>query len=1065
MTLVLAGRGGGGGKGGGSATTGRVPVEDPNTLRSRATARVVDLVSEGPVVGLVDGAKSIFFDDTPLQNEDGSFNFQNVAWSTRSGEPDQEPIPGFADVEATVAVGIEVTQAAPVTRTLSDPDLDAVRIILRIPALTRQDTATGDIRATSVRIAIDVQPDGGGFAEVVDDTVTGKTVSPYERAYRVALPPGGAPWTVRMRRITPDSDAATVTDKTFFAAYVTIVDNRLVYPDSALVAPAVDAQAFGGRVPARAYEMDLLILDVPSNYDAIARSYDGDWDGTFQQSWTNNPAWVLYGLLTNPRWGLGLDQDAVDKWELYRIAQYCDEAVEDGLGGEEPRFTFNYVVNHAEDAYALVQAVASSFRGIVYWAAGTVVVTADMPEDPVALAAPANVVDGRFDYAGSGLKARHTVALVTWFDPEDGYRPAPEIVEDAEGIERFGAREAHVVAIGCTSRGQAARAGRWLLDSEKHETETVTYRAAWDHAQLRPGNIVAVADPAYAGVRFGGRLAGFDAGTSTATLDAPVVLGAGESYTLSLVQADGTLFDAAVTSPAGETATLTLADVPVEAPVPGAMWVLTGSDVAPRLFRVVAVREVEAHLYEVTALVHDLGKYDRIEQGLVLDPPSFTALPTGRLVPPTGISAIEYLYRIGPGLRSAVTVSWTASPDPRMILYELQARPPEAEYRPAGTSVTTSVDLLDVAEGVWAFRVRGLDAAGRPSPWAELPGFLVASVAGTPADVTGFGATVIDDMATLAWDESSDLRVVHYRIRYSPQTDGASWGSAVVLVDRIAATSVQVPATAGSWLIKAVGPTGKESANAALIVSTVALVQGLNVVELVEEAPAFAGDMDGVEAADGALRLEEGDGAFPPDGVYGFAGAVDLGSVYTSRLTAGLSAYGEDIANVMASWPTLANVETLSGADPSSWSVAIEMQATADDPEDAEAAWSDWRRLVIGDHTARAFRFRAVLATALPTVTPVVEALSVEIDMPDRVVAGDDLLVPEEGLAVAFDPPFLALAGIGIGAQDLATGDRWAITDKGAAGFTIRFFDAGGTPVARTTDYVAKGHGRLVAGA
>lgn len=354
------------------------------TLRSRAYARILDLVSEGEIEGLVDGAKSIYLNGTPLQSADNTFNFENVTFETRAGTQAQTYIPGTPGVESETSVNVEVKNSAAVTRTISNSDVNAVRVTISLPSLFRQKD-DGGTAGRAVDIAIDVQTGGGGFVTQITDTIEGKATSKYQRAYRVGLS-GIGPWTVRVRRITADTTDLKIQDKTFWESFTEIIDAKLRYPNSALMAMRFDASAFSG-VPTRAYDLKLKRVQVPSNYNAATRTYTGAWNGTFQTAWTDNPAWCFYDLVTNTRYGLGefIDPAQVDKWALYAISQYCDELVDDGLGGTEPRFTCNLYLQSRAEAYKVVQDMASCFRSMVYWASGSLTLAQDAPSDPVAL--------------------------------------------------------------------------------------------------------------------------------------------------------------------------------------------------------------------------------------------------------------------------------------------------------------------------------------------------------------------------------------------------------------------------------------------------------------------------------------------------------------------------------------------------------------------------------------------------------------------------------------------------------------------------------------------------------
>ena len=1069
MAIEITGRrvtdGRKGGKGGGGGST-RTAQEAPNTLQSRSTARLIDLVSEGEIEGLVDGLKSVFFDRTPVENADGSLNFGGVTIFQQFGTPTQGALLGFPSVETEFAVGAEVTFAQSVTRTVTNPDADAVRVKLRIPALTKQNTSNGDLTGTSVEIAIDVKNSGGSFVEKRRDVVSGKTTSPYEREYRIGLDAGMGPWEVRMRRLTADSQVVSLNNDTFFSSYTVLIDNKLSYPDSALYGLKVEAEQFGQNIPNRGYEIKGLKIQVPDNYNPITREYTGIWGGAFKIAWTDNPAWVLYDVLTNKRYGLGdfIDASQVDKFGLFTIGQYCDELVDDGFGGQEPRFTFNGQITTLREAYVVLQSIASAFRGMLYWGSGTVIATQDSPADPVKLVTKANVIDGNFNYEGSGLKARHSVALVTWNNPVDRYKAVPEVVEDPALIERFGYRPTSVVAFGCTSRGQARRYGRWILDSEQTETETVTYRASFDHADVRPGDIISVQDEDYADVRFGGRVKA--ATTSQVTLDAPVTLEQGQTYTLSVVLPDGSVEDRSVTTGAGETAVLDLSSALSDTPIVGAMWVVTASNLAPRQFRVVGVLETEKNDFQITALFHDTTKFARIEQNLAIEEPNFTAIVSGPLPAPQDLTTTEFLFQAGPAVKSAVTLSWASPGDPRVKEFEVYAKKPEDEaYGLVDVTPGLSSDILDTSPGSWEFQVRGKTEDGQTGPLTLLTVNLQGLLA-PPADVTNFNVSIVGSAALLTWDPVADLDLRNYCIRFSTDTSTATWDSAIELIKEVPAraTSVTVPALVGTYLIKAQDTSKIVSVNATAQVSTIDVIENLNVVSTATEDPGFTGTKTEV-VLDGTLngiRLDtDVGGDVEPEGTYEFANSVDLGQVYTSRVTPKVELTGVDLENNFLAFADLLNVANIFGAEPGEFDTIIELRHTNDDPA-GSPTWSDWEQLLVGDFTARAFEFRARLFSNATTVTPLITKLAVEVDMPDRVLSDDNVSVGASGLAVTFSPAFKEIPAIGVTPRNLASGDYWTITSISRSGFTVQFFDNTDTGVARTMDWIAKGFGREV---
>jgi predicted phage tail protein len=550
---IVSGSGGSRGKGGGGggASQQRVAQEAPNTLRAKTIARIVDLIGEGPIKGFVNNSESsAFLDATPVLNSFGNYNFTGINYAVRYGMPDQTHVSGFASSENETAVNVEVLNGTPITRTVTSGQFDAVRVKVLIPALTEQNTTNGDLNGSSVSFQIRVTNTGDSTFTDLYDTISGKTVSAYLRGYRIELPKGASPsgpWSIQFIRTSANEVSAAIQNKTNFYSFTTIIDGKFTYPDSAYVALEADAQYFGQSIPTRSYLVDGLLVRIPSNYNPYTKVYTGIWNGTFATDWTDNPAWVLLDLITNKRYGMGIAIGNVDLGAFYLVAQYCDQTVPNGFGGNEPRFRFNYVFQQREDAYKIIQSICSTFRGMCYWSSGAVTIVADMPADPVKLVSPANVVDGKFTYTGTGLKARHSVALIRWNDPGDEYRSAVEVVEERESLERYGYNPTDVQLVGCTSRGQAHRYGKWLLDSEKNESETVTYRAALDHADLMPGDIISVADPNFAGVRYGGRILQTISSTQI-VIDGAFYVVPAQTYQISITRPDGTLFTSVVTS-------------------------------------------------------------------------------------------------------------------------------------------------------------------------------------------------------------------------------------------------------------------------------------------------------------------------------------------------------------------------------------------------------------------------------------------------------------------------------------------------------------------------------------
>ncbi len=1075
ITDVIGAGGGGGGKGGGGDT--HVFHEDPNSLRSKSIAKIIDLLCEGEIGGLVNGGKSIFLDNTVLQNEDDSYNFSGVSWLSRNGTPAQDYIPGFSSVENEASVGVEVTNSASVTRTIVGDNLDAVRVKIRIPQLTRSDTTNGDLYGTSVRVTIDLKPNGGSFVQVKDDTIQGKNVVPYEREYRIELPAGGSPWDIRVNRLTADSAVASLVNKTYWSSYASIIDAKVQYVDSALVGLTVDAEKFGTSVPARAYEIYGLIIKVPSNYDAETRVYTGIWDGTFQLAYSNNPAWVMYDILTNTRYGLGgkIDAVQVDKWALYTIGQYCDEYVDDGFGSTEPRFTFNGVLNSRQEAYSVINAIASAFRGMVYWGSGAITATQDSPADATKLVTPANIIDGSFSYSGSALKARHTAAVVTWNDPDDGYRASVEVVEDVAAINSLGWRQIDVVAFGCTSRGQARRYGKWLLDSEQNATELVTYKASFDHADLRPGEIISVADPDYAGARMGGRIV--SATSTQIVVDAVPSFSDSATDSIIVVLPDGSIETKEISSIVGST--ITIFGSFSQTPQANALWIISTAAVEPRKFRVLSVAEVQNNIFEVTAILHDTTKYARVEQNIQFDTGSFTLVKTGPLPTITEIGVQEYLYLAGSTPKSAAIISYTPPSDARAYLFESEVlRPGEVVYRPIDITQETSVKIEDTVAGIYYIRVRSLSAFGLRSSWF-VRDFNLSGLLAPPTNVTTLTLKLNNSQLLLEWTGVSDLDLAGYNIHFNSITNGdATWENSQVLVANVSKnlTSISLPARTGTYLIKAIDTSGIESASAAIAIQTASGVLDFNVVQDFSDETAWSGiftdtlkvgsyvqlqssdTMDDWTFLDDVLSLYYGVSGVKPLGYYKSSNTLDLGAKFPVRILGEFVSIAEDLLNVMESWTSLLSLTTIDMSNISEWAVSLEIRTTDDNPV-GSPVWSDWSNLIIGEYSARAFQVRAKLESFIPSVTPKLVSLRVLYDMPDRIFDQQDQICVAAGQRFTFTPAFKARPTLAINPESLATGDYYNLSNQDETGFDIRFFNAAGTGVQRTFDFFAKGYG------
>lgn len=715
------------GSGGGSKKQKqRTAVEASDTLRSSALCKILDLICEGEIQGLVNGSQSIYLDETPIRNPDSSSNFTGVATYFRPGTQLQSLIPGIAERGSSeISIEVQVKKATgAISRTITNTAIDAVRVRIAIPSLQQYKT-NGDLLGSSVRFQIATKTNNGTFVIRKDETITGKASSRYETEYYLSLTPPG-PWTIKVERITPDSTSQNLQNDLIWAAYAEVIEAKFSYPNSALVGLTFDAEQFSS-IPDRAYDIKGLKVKIPTNATVRADgslTYSGAWNGTFKVAWTSDPAWCLYDLLTNSRYGAGIPSSQIDKWSFYPISQYCAELIPDGFGGTEPRFSLNCYIQTATEAYELISALASTLRGMVYWAEGGIALVQDAPTNPVRQFTTANVT--KFEYSGSSKRSRHTIALVTWNDPSDFYRQKVEMVEDREGILLYGPRETRIAAFGCTSRGQAHRVGKWLLFSERIETDTVSFETGAEGIPVRPGEIILVGDTKRAGMRHWGRIK--SASTTSIEIDFPVALNSGEAYELSVILTDGRLSSRRINNGTGSTSRLNTSTPFESIPLVGATWVLSSTTLVPQKFRVIGVSEAEPHRYRITGLVHYPTKYDAVERDLILEIPPTRGVPPIPPNPPRNVSAAPYFVTLASGQSvSVLRVSWehpvlsNGNQDPYTVEYVAQIRRDVTEAWVGATTVSQGVDFPNIFAGYsYYVRVAAIDATGSRSAWVDL---------------------------------------------------------------------------------------------------------------------------------------------------------------------------------------------------------------------------------------------------------------------------------------------------------------------------------------------------------
>lgn len=1212
MTMIK-GRGGGGDE-------ARTPVEAPDTLRSDAFATILDLVSEGEIDGLVRGNQSIYFDDVPLQNQDGTFNFDGVTVETRYGTAGQASIGFIKGTEAETSVGVEVKQATPIERTITNSDVDRVRVSIAIPNLSSVNVKNGDTNGTTVQYKISVSAGGGAFVDanagagswvdfsgnvtppgttnfraaiswlpsdrisgdgtlvretatvrleyrvqgstgawssageytlvsseagspleaigiiatggqfkttglievlgldpatyelravmvnttepvpgqlavinratgtaVSTVTITGKTTSTYKRAHVINLRAyGNAPYTIRVTRLTPDSTSNTLQNKTFWDGYTEIVDEKLRYPHSALVGIRVSSKQFSS-IPRRAYHIRGMKIKIPSNYDPIRRTYTGTWDGTFVVAWSNNPAWVFYDLCTNSRYGVGdyIAPAMLDKWALYDIAQYCDQLVPNGKGGQEPRYTCNLYLQTREDAYKALMGIASVFRGMLYWGAGTIVAVADKPSDPVYQFTQANVVEGSFSYQGSPLRSRHNVVLVSWNDPADMYRAKVEYVSDDEAIVSMGfVNQVEVNATGCTSQAQARRVGEWMIYTERFENETVAFKVGMDGNIPRPGDVILIADSLKAGERLGGRTA---AGSTTTVinLDSTVTLD-GSASTLTLVTENGTLETRTVVPASATVSALTVTAPYTAAPAADTLWVLSKGTAEAQTFRVLGVQEEEnGTVYSIVALRHYPSKYDAIEQNKPLTIPDYGNLPNLYQPPaaPTGLNLSESLYLSNARVvQSRLTVSWESPAgasgiDRFMVEYRVGV---SGNWQTVETTATT-LDITGLNDGEVVYvSIRSINKIGTKSTTAATGAFSIVGKSAPPSNVTGFTVSRSVNTLNFTWNHITDIDRSHYEIRR-----GEAWPSATPVGTSSAnAFSVDEP-RGGTFLIKAIDSTGNESVSA----SSLVIADGTaisNVATHDEATGGWTGGKTNCTAYDLSAVVSWGDittwsgfsswslgsaktGVLQTnplaDAVY-VSETIDTGANNKCQVTLALSIGGlngsvtwNDLTNTWVNttqpWPIYGGETALSLS--SAIQASVQIQTSLDG-----TTWSAPVNYVSGIYSGRYFRFVVTMGTTDPDLRAYLYGLQAQFDLRERTLHLEDVSISASGTTIAFSPAFMDARTVQVTQQGGLASDLVLVTSKTNSGVTVQIFTAAGVGKAGVVDVDVFGYGELI---
>jgi hypothetical protein len=1072
------------------------PVIKADSLNSKQYAAVLDLISEGEIEGLVNGLQSIYLDNTPVQSPNGALNFQNFQIDTRNGTQAQSYIPSAIGIEDEKPVGVTVDHGTPIVRQITDTNVNAVRVTITIPAL-QYAVRNGNTVGKTLRLQIAVQHDGAGYTLVIDDTISGRTVDPYQKDYLINLAAFTSSVDVKLIRIT-ESDAAFIASDIDvvqavsdfnWTSYTEIIYTKLRYPNSALVWLRFDAEQFG-RIPSRAYRIRGIKVQIPSNATVDSTTgrliYSGIWNGTFGAAqWCSDPAWILWDLLT-ARYGFGdhIQAAQLDKFAFYSASQYCSELVPDGFGGQEPRFSCNINIQTREDAYKLINDMCSVFRAMPYWSTGALTISQDKPADTSYLFTLANVTEEGFSYQGGSRKTRPTVCVVSYFDL-NSRDTAYEVVEDAEAIQKYGVVKTEISAFACTSRGQAYRIGEWLLYSERYESQILSFTASIDAGVLvRPGQIIEVADPVKAGARRGGRIS---AATTTAITvdDATGLTAAGAE--LSVIMPNGSVETRSISSIAGEV--ITVSSAFSVAPNVNSVWIYQTSNIQTSTWRVLTVGEQDGTNYAISAIAYNASKYSYIERGTALEQRDITDLNIIP-APPTNLVAQEVLYDAGGIAKAKLIVSW--QPVVGVSQYQVQWRRENGNWT-TSTQARLDYEIFDTTKGIYEIRVFSLNAALRPS--VEPAQLTVQAFGKTAPPATPTGISIIpnsDTTAILSWDRSTELDVLlggKVLIRHNTLLTGAVWQESQEIVSAAAGsqTQKQVPLLEGTYLIKFEDDTNNRSVTPATAAVDLPTPQPRLLVQSYredQETPPFSGNVTNMTYSAELNGLILTLGVFVDDlatdgnwdglgtidalssnlgsGEYEFGSTYDLGGVFDLNMRRyfrsspyQLGDLWDDQTDLIDTWPT-SDGDVLDQVN-----AALYVRTTNDDPG-ASPTWSDWHEFANAIVRGRAFQFKTIATSTAESQNIIIDELGAELELQQRTESTGSITSGTSAYAVTFDEAFYQAPAVGITAYNMGTGDYYAVTSQSRTGFTVTFYDSGNTVISRNFTYIATGYGREI---
>ena len=1125
------------GSGGGSPPPPPQPTRTPDTLHSRQFATFLDLISEGEIEGFATASKEgrtqgtttynnaalkdVFLNDTPVLKASADstnptttdFNFQDVGFNPRFGTSNQTKVSGIESSSSITAVGVTVAKDTPVTRQITNSNVDAVNVTITIPQLQKA-TDKGDLLGSSISFKIAVQYNSGGFTDIIDETITGRTADAYQRDYRINLT-GSFPVDIRVTRITADSTDSSLQDAFQWTSFGEIIDDASTYANSAYTAIRLDSMQFQS-IPSRKYRIRGIKIRIPGAGASSSGTPTVDSDtgriiypdgyifngvmGAAQ--WCSCPAMVLLDLLTDTRYGFGnhITDSSLDLFSFVTASKFANTLVSDGFGGQEARFSCNVNIQSSSEAFDLINELAGVMRCMPIWSAGSILLAQDSPKDASYLFNLANVTEEGFSYSGSSLKTRNTVISVSYFNM-DSREIDYEVYEDADAIAKFGVIIKQVKGFACTSRGQARRLAKAILFAEQNESEVVAFSTSIDSGVVvRPGAVIEIADPVRSGVRRGGRVS--SATTTQITVDdsAATDLASTNNAKLSVILPDGTVEQRDVSSIAGKV--ITVSSAFSQTPNANTVWLLQNDTVEAQKFRVITVEESDGINYAITALSYVNAKYDFIEDGATLPTRTVSILNLPK-PPPSALQAEEKLVEINNQAVAKLIVSW--QPITGVTQYQVNYRFNNGNF--VSTTVSSpDFEIFNTDIGTYEFQVFSYNAALQTSATSADLTFNAVGKTALPSDVSGLSAEPINEkLVRLRWNLSTDLDVTHgglVYVRHSTKTDGTgTFSNSVDLIQALAGntTTAEVPYLEGEYILKFQDDGGRFCSGETSVIIDLPDNQAPLIAQTRREdldSPQFQGtkvsvaydadtsslniigasEFDTIPDLDNVSSLDDF-GGIVSTGTYDFGGTaggttLDLGGVFSLDLKRHFLTEAFYPNDLFDSRSALLDTWTdFDGLAATEVNAEMLVRVTQDDPSSGSPTYTDFQTFANGTYKGRGFQFRTKFTSNDPAQDIRVTQLGYTASLQRRTEQGNVIASGTSAKAVTFTNPFFVgtssllgantnLPSVGINAQNMASGDFFEVSNISGTGFTVHFKNSSNASIDRNFTYQAVGFGK-----